>query len=128
MGIAGSSPVLQRSPGRVLCLVALALGVAATTIHLAGTRSALGAERDLTAEHLHMLAKSLVGDEEIARVANPEEVRELYLSRTNITDRGLALMPRFVNLETLNLRFCDGITDAGIAHLAELRDTIKSCG
>lgn len=77
-------------------------------------------EQDLTAEHLHMLPGSFVGDEEIARVANPEEVRELYLSRTNITDRGLALMPRFVNLETLNLRFCDGITDAGIARLAEL--------
>ncbi len=123
MGIAGSSPVLQRSPGRVLCLVILALCVAATTIHLAGAaEGAQGLRYSINGYTVLRMTGPSVRDEDIARVENPDEVHHLDLSRSNITDQGLALLSRFVNLDRLDLLSCRGITDAGIAHLAELRE------
>ena len=47
----------------------------------------------------------------------PPNLEHLDLNGCNITDAGLALLPHFTKLHTLDLSGCKNITNAGLAHL-----------
>ncbi|MBD5635297.1 MAG: hypothetical protein IAI49_12540 [Candidatus Eremiobacteraeota bacterium] len=46
--------------------------------------------------------------------------RTYYAGKTRITDRSLAMLEHIDSLEHIELRQCDGLTDAGIDRIAKL--------
>ena len=68
------------------------------------------------------LRGSWVTDLELTRLAAASGVRELDLSRTHISDVALQTIARLPELRSLNLRFCEHITEAGVAHLRNARN------
>ena len=67
------------------------------------------------------LAGSKVTDAGLAAVAQLPNLRRLHLEKTAVTDAGLAHLKGLANLEYLNL-YATGVTDAGLAHLAGLKN------
>lgn len=67
------------------------------------------------------LAGSKITDAGLAQVASLTNLRRLHLEKTAVTDAGLAHVKGLANLEYLNL-YSTPITDAGLAHLAGLKN------
>ena len=61
-----------------------------------------------------------VKDEDLASIVTLTRLRELYLSRTKITDAGLVELVALPELQKLDL-FDTAVTDAGMEHIAKLR-------
>ena len=68
------------------------------------------------------LSASWVNDLELEKLLAVPEILSLDLSYTHITDAALQTISKLPNLRSLGLRFCEHITEAGVAHL---RDAAK---
>lgn len=66
------------------------------------------------------LSYSSIDDEDLARLGELENVRQIDLSGTAVSDGGLRFLGGLPNLEHLELSDT-GITDAGVSHLTGLR-------
>jgi YHS domain-containing protein len=67
------------------------------------------------------LAGSKVTDAGLAQVGQLTNLRRLHLEKTAVTDAGLAHLKNLANLEYLNL-YGTAVTDAGVANLAGLKN------
>ena len=67
------------------------------------------------------LAGSKVTDAGLANVAKLKNLRRLHLEKTAVTDAGLAHLKDLTGLEYLNL-YGTAVTDAGLAHLANMKN------
>jgi hypothetical protein len=65
------------------------------------------------------LRASWVNDLGLQKLLAEPSIRRLDLSRTHITDAGLETVAKLPNLVSLDLRFCEHITEAGVAHLKD---------
>ena len=64
-------------------------------------------------------------DDDLAALELPQSVTSLDLSRTKVTDAGLAHLKRFPQLTTVNLAHNDSLTDAALDHLLALPNLTK---
>ncbi len=56
----------------------------------------------------------------------PDTIERLHLSNTKLTDEGLNKISRFQKLKTLNISYCESLSDSGLENLLEsLPDTIE---
>jgi len=63
-----------------------------------------------------------VNDQDLARLAELQNLAVLHLDGTRITDAGLFHLRNITSLRDLSLRYCEHLSDAGIGHLKDLRN------
>ncbi len=61
-----------------------------------------------------------INNESVKALEALPNLENLTFMKTAIDDEGLAFLPNFKSLKALNLRGCDKITDAGMAHVAKI--------
>ncbi|WP_419194974.1 leucine-rich repeat domain-containing protein [Novipirellula herctigrandis] len=67
------------------------------------------------------LSQSDVTDDDLSIIASAEQLRKLDLYGTNISDAGLIHVSKLRNLESLNLGFCNRLTNRSMDSIVKLR-------
>jgi hypothetical protein len=75
---------------------------------------------------LHSLKKLTLGhlatDAAMARLADAPSLQEVMVRPSAVTNAGLAVLPRLPNLRRFLLDGCRGVTDEGLAHIAQAKN------